>query len=110
MQLGRVHDAIEQWWDERRDTVVLAGDFNLLPNDPGFNAVYSKHANHRTHNPNNRGQYHELDDNDRNNCKGYGERSTPNLDGGPCGDGNRIDMIFARRNRIQDERYEARMP
>jgi endonuclease/exonuclease/phosphatase family metal-dependent hydrolase len=105
VQLGRVHDAIERWWEERRDTVLLAGDFNLMPNDPAFNAVYSEHANHAAHNPNNHGHYHELDDNDRDHCKGYGERSVPNLDGGPCGDGTRIDMIFARRNRIQDERY-----
>ena len=77
VQLGRVHDAIEYWWDERRDTVLLAGDFNLMPNDPAFNAVYSQHANHPTHNPNNHGHYHELDDNDRDHCKGFGERSTP---------------------------------
>jgi endonuclease/exonuclease/phosphatase family metal-dependent hydrolase len=104
-QLGRVLDTIEQWWEERRDTVVLAGDFNLMPNAPGLDVLYSEHASHRTHNPNNRGHYHELDDNDRDHCKSFGERSTPNLDGGPCGDGRRIDLIFARRNRIHDERY-----
>jgi endonuclease/exonuclease/phosphatase family metal-dependent hydrolase len=105
-QLGRVLDVLEGW-NEQHHTVVIAGDFNLVPDDRGFDAVYSRHANHRTHNPNNRGHYHELDDSDANHCKGYGERSTPNLDGGPCGDGHRIDMIFARRNRIHEERYGA---
>src|SRR5690606_24908527 len=28
-QLGRAHDRLEGWWNERRDTVILAGDFNL---------------------------------------------------------------------------------
>ena len=107
VQVGRVLDVLERWWDERRDTVLIAGDFNLRPNDPGLDAVYSPHANHARNNPDNHGRYHELDDNDRDHCKGYGERSVPNTDGGPCGEGIRIDMIFARRNRIQDDRYGA---
>lgn len=106
-QLARVRDELEQAWSEHRDTVVIAGDFNLVPSDRAFDAIYSADANHRAHNPNNRGHYRELDDNDAAHCRGYGERSTPNLDGGPCGDGLRIDMIFARQNRIHDLSYGA---
>jgi endonuclease/exonuclease/phosphatase family metal-dependent hydrolase len=106
-QLARVRHTLETWWHERRDTVVIAGDFNLMPNDHGLNAMYSSEANHPSHNPTNHGQYRELDDNDRTNCRGFGERSTPNLDGGPCGSGRKIDMIFARQNRIVDERFGA---
>jgi endonuclease/exonuclease/phosphatase family metal-dependent hydrolase len=104
-QLARVFDQLERWWSERRDTILIAGDFNLRPDDPGLNAVYSQHANHALHNPNNHGSYRELDDNDPDHCKGYGERSTPNHGGGPCGNGGRIDMIFARQNRVHELRY-----
>lgn len=105
IQVGRVFDTLETWWRDRRDTVVIAGDFNLKPDDRGLNGVYSEAANHPTHNPNNRGRYRELDDADREHCTGFGERSTPNLDGGPCREGVRIDMIFARENRIDGDRY-----
>lgn len=104
VQLGRVLDQIEQWWDTRRDTVILTGDLNLTPNDPGLNAVYSDAASTRN-NPDNRGRYRELDDADPAHCPGYGERSVPNTTGGPCGAGGKIDFLFVRENRIVDGAY-----
>jgi len=104
VQLGRVIDRLESWWTERRDTVLLTGDLNLTPNDPGLNALYTDAANTRN-NPDNRGRYHELDDADPAHCPGYGERSVPNTTGGPCGAGGKIDFIFARENRIVDDAY-----
>lgn len=104
VQLGRVLDQLEQWWATRRDTVLLTGDLNLTPNDPGLNAVYTASANTRN-NPDNRGRYHELDDADPAHCPGYGERSVPNTTGGPCGAGGKIDFIFVRENRIVDDAY-----
>lgn len=82
VQLGRVKDRIEQWWQNRNDTVILAGDLNLLPNDPGLNSIYHRNANTRN-NGNNTGRYRELDDNDAGHCRGYGERSVPHGNGGP---------------------------
>ena len=102
-QLRTVHSRAEQWFLERNDTVILTGDFNLMPNDPAFDAVYAEQANHPRNNPGNRGRYHELDDNDADHCMGYGERSHPGT-GGPCGEGGKIDFIFVRRSRIVDGR------
>lgn len=104
-QLMRVRDHVEGWWDDTRDTVILAGDFNLEPNDRAFDAFYASGANHPDHNPSNHGDYRELDDDDAAHCRGYGERSVPRTGGGPCRDGRRIDLIFVRANRIVDGRY-----
>jgi endonuclease/exonuclease/phosphatase family metal-dependent hydrolase len=106
-QLDRVREQLETWWSDRRDTVLIAGDFNLQPDDPGFNAFYTADANHARHNPNNHGAYHELDDDAPDHCRGYGERSVPHGSGGPCNAGGKIDFIFARKNRIKDDRYGA---
>ncbi len=104
VQLGRVLTQIERWWTRDRDTVILTGDLNIHPNDSGLNSVYSAEAN-TPNNPNNRGRYREVDDNDPDHCRGYGERSVPSTGGGPCGMGGKIDFIFARENRIVDDRY-----
>jgi hypothetical protein len=93
-----VHDRIENWWHDNRDTVILSGDLNLKANDFALNDVYAAAAN-TPNNPNNRGRYRELDDDDANHCRGYGERSHAG-NGGPCGTGGKIDFIFARANRI----------
>ena len=103
-QLGRVLDRLEQWWDDRRDTVILSGDLNLTANDPGLNTLYTAAANTRN-NPDNRGRYHELDDADPEHCVGYGERSQPGATAGPCSQGAKIDFIFVRENRIVDDAY-----
>jgi endonuclease/exonuclease/phosphatase family metal-dependent hydrolase len=103
-QLGRVRDRIETWWAERRDTVILSGDLNLHPNDMGLNAMYSPAAD-TGNNPDNRGHYRELDDDDPVHCRGYGERSLPGSSGGPCGHGGKIDFVFVRANRIVDGDY-----
>ena len=105
VQLSRVMSRLENWWDNRRDTVILAGDFNLEPNDSAFDEVYASGANHPDHNPANRGAYRELDDGDRGHCLGYGENTGMHRSGGGCGNGRRIDLIFARANRIVDGRY-----
>jgi endonuclease/exonuclease/phosphatase family metal-dependent hydrolase len=105
-QLGRVLNKIEDWWTNRRDTVVIGGDFNLHPNDAAFNAMYASGAN-TPHNGNNRGDYREMDDDDAQHCKGYGERTTPNTTGGPCGSGGKIDFTFVRANRIVNGSYRA---
>jgi endonuclease/exonuclease/phosphatase family metal-dependent hydrolase len=97
-QLTKVHERIERWWSDKRDTVILSGDLNLNANDPGLNEVYAQAAN-TPNNPNNHGKYRELDDDDNNHCRGYGERSHAG-NGGPCNTGGKIDFIFARANRI----------
>lgn len=98
-QLGRVLTRIEQWWDNRSDTVVIGGDLNLHPNDSALNAMYAAGANTQN-NPNNSGAYREVDDDDAQNCRGYGERTVPSTGGGPCGAGGKIDFTFVRANRI----------
>lgn len=105
VQIGRVLSSIEALWKNGRDTVLLAGDLNLHPNDPGLNSVYSPAANNPKNNPNNQGHYREVDDADADHCPGYGERSTPGTTGGPCQAGGKIDFIFVRENRIVDGHY-----
>ncbi len=105
-QLDRAFNRVERWWENRRDTVIVAGDFNIRPNEPAFNSVYAFDVDTRN-NRNNHGRYHELDDDDPQHCRGYGERTVPNTTGGPCGEGGKIDMIFVRRNRIVDNKYFA---
>ncbi len=103
-QMQRVRKRIEAWWNNRRDTVILAGDINLQANHPGLNSVYAPGVNTKN-NPGNFGRYREVDDNDPDHCKGFGQRSTPGTAGGPCHEGGKIDFIFARRNRIVEKRY-----
>ncbi len=104
VQLRRAHERLERWWTERRDTVILTGDFNLEPNDRAFDAIYAPQASHPAHNPDNSGHYHELDDDDADHCRGYGERSGLRPHIGACGEGRKIDLIFVRRSRIHDGR------
>ncbi len=103
-QLGRVIERVERWWTDGRDTVILTGDLNIAPNDVGLNAVYTA-AVDTPNNRDNRGDYHELDDADPVHCNGYGERSQPGTAAGPCGEGQKIDFILVRANRIADDRY-----
>jgi endonuclease/exonuclease/phosphatase family metal-dependent hydrolase len=81
------------------DTVVIAGDFNAQPDYGRLDGWYSaslSHANNRS----NTGAYRELDDT-HPGCPGYGETTTaPGNTEGPCGLGKKIDLIFARENRI----------
>ncbi|TDD15909.1 endonuclease/exonuclease/phosphatase family protein [Nonomuraea diastatica] len=82
------------------DTVVIAGDFNLQPNSARLDGYYSSTLN----TPNNRGntgRYRELDDADPNDCPGYGELTVSTPDSkGACGTGTKLDMIFAREDKI----------
>jgi endonuclease/exonuclease/phosphatase family metal-dependent hydrolase len=102
-QMGLVLERIEDWWMNRSDTVILAGDLNLNADHAGLDPVYSSAANTRN-NGGNRGRYRELDDADPDHCIGYGERSHAGS-GGPCGEGGKIDFIFVRENRIVDGSY-----
>lgn len=104
LQLQRVLARIEGWWNDFGDTVILTGDLNLHPDDPGLNAVYAPGANDPANNPNNAGNYRELDDDDPAQCPGYGEGTVPGA-GGPCQQGGKIDFIFARANRIVNGAY-----
>ena len=106
-QLVRVLARIEGWWHHNRDTVIIGGDFNIQSNDPGFDKMYSSKAN-TPNNRSNHGHYREWDDNDANHCKGYGQRSQPGTTRGPCQAGSKIDFIFARENRIVNQKYGAR--
>ncbi|WP_221762673.1 endonuclease/exonuclease/phosphatase family protein [Nonomuraea sp. WAC 01424] len=82
------------------DTVVVAGDFNLTPDAARLNGYYSPTVN-TANNRGNTGKYHELDDADPGNCPGYGELTVSTPDGkGPCGSGTKLDLIFAREDRI----------
>lgn len=103
-QLERVMDRVEGWWMRDRATVILSGDLNLHANDVGLDAVYASGANTRN-NPNNRGAYREVDDDDPDHCRGYGERTLPGTAGGPCREGGKIDFVFVRGNRIVDGNY-----
>lgn len=104
-QLERALAQMEGWWRDRRDTVILTGDLNLAPDTGALNAVYAAAASTRN-NPDNRGDYRELDDNDPAHCTGYGERSVVTATGGACATGLKIDYIFARANRIVDGDYD----
>lgn len=105
-QLATVRTRIEGWWQNLGDTVILTGDLNLHPNDGGLDALYAPGANHPANNPTNTGNYRELDDADPAHCPGYGEGTVPGS-GGPCGQGGKIDFIFARANRIVGGDYSA---
>lgn len=82
------------------DTVLIAGDFNAQPNYARLNSFYSASLN-TPGNPNNKGQYRELDDNDADHCPGYGEWT---VEGGgtslSCGPNAKLDMIFVRESAL----------
>ena len=46
-QMTRVLKNLEKWWNEKGDTVVLAGDLNLTADDHGLNKVYAPGASTR---------------------------------------------------------------
>ncbi|MEU4624734.1 endonuclease/exonuclease/phosphatase family protein [Actinoplanes sp. NPDC023801] len=83
------------------DTAVIAGDFNAQPHYGRLNNWYSPTLN-VAGNSGNTGAYRELDDNDAGNCLGYGEWSATGTPGAtpPCGGLAKIDLIFARQNRL----------
>lgn len=83
------------------DTAVIAGDFNGQPHYGRLNNWYSPTLNVANNNGNT-GAYRELDDNDSGNCLGYGEWTATGTPGAtpPCGGSAKIDLIFARQNRL----------
>ncbi|GAA0923737.1 hypothetical protein Vau01_053090 [Virgisporangium aurantiacum] len=97
-QLNAVRAQLEAW-NAAGDTVVIAGDFNAQPNYVRLDNWYAPSVS-TPNNAGNTGAYRELDDTD-SRCVGYGENTqdagTP---AGPCGPGKKIDLIFARENRI----------
>jgi len=104
-QLGKVLNQLESWWNDRNDTVLLAGDLNLTADSPALDTIYSAAVNTPNNNKN-EGQYREIDDADAQHCLGYGEGSLPGTAGGPCKQGGKIDFIFARENCIVNGDYE----
>ncbi len=98
-QITAVLDHLEDYW-RSGDTVIVAGDFNAQPNLARLDRFYSASVDTRN-NGDNRGHYHELDDDDPEHCRGYGEVTVDGPPtGGPCGTGSKIDLIFAREDRI----------
>lgn len=81
------------------DTALIAGDFNAQPNYGRLNSFYSASLDTPS-NPNNKGQYRELDDTDAS-CAGYGEWT---VEGGgtslSCGPNAKIDLIFVRESAL----------
>ncbi|MEV6951127.1 endonuclease/exonuclease/phosphatase family protein [Streptomyces sp. NPDC051183] len=97
-QLDAVHTQLEAHSGE---SVLIAGDFNAQPDYGRLNTFYTASAN-TPNNPNNAGEYRELDDNDEGQCLGYGEwtvegsgSNTP-----PCGPNAKIDLIFVRESAL----------
>lgn len=103
-QLNDVLDQLETF-ESGGDTVIIAGDFNVQPNDPRLDPWYSFDLD-TPNNSNNMGDYRELDDTDPR-CPGYGESTMADGNsGGACHQGRKIDMIFVRENHIVGH-YEA---
>ena len=96
-QLDDVLRRLESF-DAAGDTVLLAGDLNAQPSYGRLDSWYSA-AVDTAHNGSNHGDYRELDDTDRR-CPGYGEATTAGSSGGECGQSPKIDLIFARADRI----------
>ncbi|MFI1016359.1 endonuclease/exonuclease/phosphatase family protein [Streptomyces sp. NPDC020965] len=99
-QLTFVRDRLESY-HTAGETALIAGDFNAQPNYGRLNSYYSPSLN-VPNNPNNTGQYRELDDNDSANCVGYGEWTAEGTPGTapPCGTKAKIDLIFVRESAI----------
>lgn len=98
-QLRAVLDQIETYW-AGGDTVLIAGDFNAQPDYARLDRFYAPSLD-TPNNRDNRGHYRELDDDDRDHCRGYGEVTVDGPPtGGPCGEGSKIDLIFVREDRL----------
>lgn len=97
-QLDEVHGIMETFHGLGM-TVILAGDLNNQPDYARLDKWYSSSLN-TPYNSANYGSYRELDDTDTR-CAGYGETTVYDGDnGGPCGEGRKIDFIFVRENRL----------
>jgi len=94
-QLDAARNRLQRYYDEDDARIIIAGDFNAQPNYGRLNDWYSPTLN-VPNNPNNTGDYREVDDQDTR-CLGYGERTVhPNDNGGECFLGKKIDLIFVR--------------
>ncbi|TWD81531.1 endonuclease/exonuclease/phosphatase family protein [Kribbella amoyensis] len=96
-QLGQVLARIESH-HAAGGTTVIAGDFNAQPSYGRLNTWYDA-ALSTPDNPDNTGNYRELDDTDPR-CPGYGEATTENNILGKCGQASKIDLIFIRKNKL----------
>lgn len=98
-QLQAVHNVLEGF-RTKGDTVMVAGDFNLFPNTALFDDWYTSSVNTPS-NRNNRGAYHELDDQEPL-CPGWGEATTEKGSISPyaCGQHWRLDLTFAPADRL----------
>lgn len=98
-QLDAANDLVEGHY-ENGETVIIAGDFNAQPNYGRMNGWYSSNLD-TPNNSDNTGHYRELDDDDPQNCIGYGEPTVGVGDPpGVCQPEKKIDMIFVREDRI----------
>ncbi|MFD6248692.1 endonuclease/exonuclease/phosphatase family protein [Streptomyces roseolus] len=92
-------------------TYMIAGDFNAEPDYDRLNRFYAvevpEPAGSGAKAPNG-GDHRELDDLDAS-CPGYGEETSANPAAGvPCGMARpKIDMIFARKDRLASPDYSA---
>lgn len=98
-QLNYVRDRLEAF-HSAGDTVIIAGDFNAQPDYGRLDGWYSTSLD-VPNNRNNTGVYRELDDTEPT-CAGYGETTVApgNTEGPPCSPGKKIDLIFAREDRV----------
>lgn len=96
-QLGQVYAHLESF-EAAGDAVIVAGDLNAQPHYGRLNGWYAPSLNVANNNLNT-GAYRELDDTDTR-CLGYGEGSTAGNTEGLCGQSKKLDLIFARENRL----------
>jgi endonuclease/exonuclease/phosphatase family metal-dependent hydrolase len=112
-QLNAVLGQLESWHNNG-ESVLLAGDFNVQPNDVSLNNWYSPSVD-TANNSDNQGLYRELDDQDRLSCPGYGEATTVGAigAGNPCEttrNSVKLDMVFVRENRISGSYHVDALP
>jgi endonuclease/exonuclease/phosphatase family metal-dependent hydrolase len=89
VQAEQVRGYVEAW-EDAGETVLVAGDFN---SEPGGEQLAPWSARHR-----------ELDGLSAA-CPGYGDATTYRTEGGACGTGPRIDLIFATADKIVGSYY-----
>ncbi len=97
-QLRFVRDRLESY-HRAGETALIAGDFNVQPDDPRLDSYYSAGAD-PTNNPGTHtGAYRELDDSDTN-CPGYGEWTFDKEQRlAPCGTKKwKLDLVFVRES------------
>lgn len=97
-QLTYVRKVLDRY-HAQGDTAIIAGDFNVQPDDPLLDTWYDSSVD-TANNAHNSGPYHELDDLDAT-CPGWGEQTTEgSLPLGSCGQARKVDLVFAAADRL----------